>query len=318
LRTKNFGWWTSVFLAMVVFGLVPVFSKAVTVEVEEDEEDVAATPTDVPPINKPKTDQAKASARDQAPTQAVVSENTSAADMTSLKARVRISDKIGFYYFVKAGFVTRNEAQPHFIGKVAGNFNEQKVFSTPQKTYIELASAKTEVKPGDLLVIFRNEELLNEPRSNLSGFWVQNLAIVKVLGVDKKQCQVEVVQSFYPFMGGDKIRFYDDEIQRWKQAQVKKNLPDHPIKCFVSGGGLDQTRFNQTDWIFLSAGNGKGVVEGQKFQLNEYKETGMFQPVIQTPQGIAQVFYAGEGFSLAQIIFNHVPIEKGFEAVYQP
>ncbi len=303
---------------MIIFALIPNFSKAVTVEVEEDEEDVAAVPTVVSPENKPKTEQVKNTLRSQASVQTVVPQNSTAPGTESLKPRVRINDKIGFYYFVRAGFVTRSQVQPHFIGKVVGNFDNQTQFSTPHKTYIELASSKTEVKPGDLLVVFRNDEPLKESGNDLSGFWVQNLAIVKVLEVEKKRCQLEVLQSFYPFEVGDKVRFYDDEIQRWKQAQIKKNLPDHPVKCFVVGGGLNQTKFNQAEWIILSGGSGKGIVEGQKFQLREYKETGLFQPVLQTPQGVAQVFYAGEGFSIAQILFNHIPIEKGFEAVYQP
>src|SRR5579863_8923060 len=260
MRINPWNWKTTLFVSMLMMSLFPIHSKAVTVEVEEDEEDVAATPAAVPVASKAKMESVATKPQAAVPPPSSSAAQEPPPQAGTLKARVRINDKIGFYYFVRAGFVSRNEAQPHFIGKVAGSFDTQIAFSTPKKTYIELASSQTEVKAGDMMVVFRNVQTLDEPHSGLSGYWVQNLAIVKVLEVDKKRCLVEVVESFSPFVEGDKARFYDDEIQRWKQAQIKKNLPDHPIKCFVTGGGFNQFKYNQTDWIILSAGSGKGVV----------------------------------------------------------
>jgi hypothetical protein len=119
-----------------------------------------------------------------------------------------------------------------------------------------------------------------------------------------------------PFEKGDWVRLYEDEVQRWKQAQTKKSLPENAIQCFVAGGEADREHFNKSDWIFLAAGSQRGIVEGQEFKLRKRLE--LVDQTVENFAGTAQVFYVGPTYSLAQILFNHIPIEKGFEAVYQP
>ncbi len=234
------------------------------------------------------------------------------------RKRVRISDKVGFYYFVSSGFFVSDPSQLHSIAKVIGSADESLNFSTPKRTYIELSSDHDTVKPDDLLVVFRAVHLVHEPHSGVSGYPVENLAIVKVVEVQKKRVLVEVQESFGPFQSGDRVETYDNEIKRWKQAQIKKELPPHPITCFVLGGRPDRQNYAQTDFIYLSAGTKTGVVEGQNFDLREIVDTGGMEEPLHVPRGIAQVVFTGLNYSTAQIIRSNASVKKSFEAVYQP
>ena len=326
---------------LALLWVLPSMSQAATIEVEEEDEEVALTPTPMAPL--PKMNAAvttsakeKSPGPSQAPKVPAKNEDkipppppavpSSAPPMVAPPApvapnettmpRVRISDKIGFYYLVKAGFFTKEKDRVPKIGKVLGSFDEQDTFSTPHKANIEFEEKAPEVKKDDLLVISRAELSVTEPRTNFNGYWVQNLGIVKVVEVEKTKCRVEVVKSFTPFEKGDWVRPYEDEVQRWKQAQTKKSLPDSPIQCFVAGGEPSRETSNKSDWVFLTAGAKRGLVEGQEFKLRKRLE--LVDRTVENFVGAAQVFYVGQDYSIAEILFNHVPIEKGFEAVYQP
>jgi hypothetical protein len=236
----------------------------------------------------------------------------------SVQPRVRINDKVGFYYFVSSGYLAPHPESLHPVAKVVGGFDSSMNFSVPKKTYLELSSSRESVKPDDLLVIYRTVLPVVESHSGSMGYQVENLAIVKVLEVQKMRFLVEAKETFRPFEAGDLALPYETEIKRWKQAQVKKELPSHPLKCFVAGGAFNRENYNQMDFIFLSAGAKKGVVEGQTFEIRELKDAGLAEEGFHLPVGTAQVIYAGPNSSTAQILRNNEPIRKSFEAIYQP
>ena len=76
--------------------------------------------------------------------------------------------------------------------------------------------------------------------------------------------------------------------------------------------------FNQSDFIILTAGTRKGVVEGQTFELRQNRGRGLFKDPEHVLKGKARVFYAGANYSMAQIIESRESIQKGFEADYRP
>ena len=324
---------------------------ATTVEVENEDDDISVASTPTPQTMKPQVTPQNGKTLDadlemegeskavlppslptpitkkrplETPTPTVVSaeipiKNESSPNSSEpFRSRVRISDKVGFYYFVSASFLVSDPAQIHSIGKVIGSSDESLNFSTPKKTYIELSSDINKVKPDDLLVVFRSVIPIHEPRSSASGYQIENLAIVKVVEIQKRRVLVEVKDSFGPFQDGDRVESYENEIKRWKQAQIKKELPAHAIRSFVLGGNLGRQNYEQTDFIYLSAGTKTGVVEGQNFELRQLMNTGAMEEPIHAPQGLAQVIFAGPNFSTAQIINNNGPIQKSFEAIYQP
>jgi hypothetical protein len=348
----------SIFLLAIIFTLgTGCRLWATTVEVENEDDDISVVPTPMPktsnPQVKPQNDEtmdadlkidAESKAALPSPTRTpvmnptplkktllfetpipttvstanpVISE-TLANSPGSFRERVRISDKVGFYYFVSAGFLVSDSSQVHSIGKVIGNADYDLNFSTPQKTYIELSSDQYNIKPDDLLLVFRTVVPIHIPHSAGSGYVVENLAIVKVVEIQKKRVLVEVKESFAPLKDGDRVESYDGEIKRWKQAQIKKELPSHSVKCFVLGGDVSRKNYEQTDFIYLSVGTKSGVVEGQKFEIREIKSTGAMEEPIHALRGVAQVIFSGLNYSTAQIIKNSESIQKGFEAIYQP
>lgn len=311
--------------------------RAVTVEVEDDSDDASspvvaapsprAMPTLVPAAKAvptaapvPKAAPTTAPIPKAVPTVASPAKaEPMAASDSGLERKspgVRISEKIGFYYFLKAGFMVPNESKASAVGRVVGSPDNHQEYQTGDKTYVELTAKNIELKPGDLLVVFRDKHKAEEPHSGFSEYWVLNLAVVKVLEVEKKRCLVQAEQSFGPYEAGDQVRLYDDEIKRWKQAQIKKSLPDHPIKCFVAKAEPNEIFSIQSDFVVLTAGSKKGVVEGQRFQLRDTVYAGGKANHI--TRGAVQVFYAGADYSMAQILNSEVPIQNGFEALYQP
>jgi hypothetical protein len=230
--------------------------------------------------------------------------------------RVRISDDVGFYYFVSAGYVTQDDSKIPVLGKIAGDFSEKMQFSTPQKTYVELSNAI--VKPGDFLVVYRVSGNINEDHAGFVGHRVENLAILQVIETQKTRCLTETKESFAPFKRGDLVKSYSDEIVRWKQAQRRKALPAQPIHCYVAAGKPALDNYSLNDWIVLTAGQKEGVVEGQTFRLRQKSETGFLAEDVHQPFGEVRVFYTGPHYSMAQILSGSEPIQNGFEAWYQP
>lgn len=337
------------FLAVLVtFCFVALPLRAATIEVESDDEDISAPSTPSPASsNQPAKNQAAPQVEEKAGTLAqskpssvpetlqapkgkgsnaltatpvpmeIPQTFSSAASAASASSRVRISDNIGFYYFIKAGYVANPSSVP-VIGKVVGTFGKEVNLNILQKFYIETTSDKIKLTPGDLLVVYRNELPVSESHSGSLGYLVENLAIAKVIEVQKRRCLVEAIKAFDLFKSGDKVEPYDVEIKRWKQVQIKKPLPTNSLKCYVAGGEPGSRNFQRTDVIYLSAGTKKGVVEGQTFQLREYTDLGLLKESIHSPQGKVQVIFAGPDASTAQILTCDELIQKGFEAVYQP
>jgi hypothetical protein len=247
---------------------------------------------------------------------AVEDATTDSADSNSGQERVRISDNVGFYYFVSAGYVTQDPSNIPAVGKISGDFSEKMEFSTPQKVYVDLLN--TAVKLGDFLVVYRVSGNINEEHVGFVGRRLENLAILQVIEVQKTRCLAVTKESFAPFKDGDMVKSYGDEISRWKQAQRRKALPAQPVHCYVAEGKLLLENYSQNDWIVLTAGQKEGVVEGQTFRLRQKSATGFLAEDVHQPFGEAQVFYAGPHYSMAQILNSSEPIQNGFEAWYQP
>ena len=301
--------------------------RAATIEVENDDEDVDAPPTPAaqtqnpaPAAKPPKPAASKAKAPSLAPPPSPPLESAPlppGAETVSAQKRVRISENVGFYYFLKAGFVVEpSRVAP--LGKVIGSFNYNATYTTPKRTYVEMSSPQAKVSPGDLLVIYHGVSPIEAPATGDSATPVENLAIVKVVELQNQRVLVEVVKSFRPFQAGDPVEPYENEIRRWKQAQAKKPLPSHPVTCFVAGGETGMQQYEQLGYIYLSAGAKKGVVEGQTFQLRESQNTGSMEEALRIPRGKAQVIFVGPDFSTAMILNNDESIQKGFEADYEP
>jgi hypothetical protein len=303
-----------------IFALGSQFPVAATVELEEADEMVPAAPAKE---NSPKPEKAKPEAAPpvenvNSSPEKPIAPAAPRAQTAASQPRVRISDKVGFYYFLKSGFLVSDESKIDAVGKVLGSFNEQEYYSVPNRVYVDLSKSQKSVKPKDLLVVYQVAESFEEPHSGFSGYWVKNTAVIKVLSVENQKCLAEVKESFYPFSDGDKVKSFEDELSRWKEAQVKKTLPDQPIKCYVAGSESGIDNFSQSQFIVLTAGKQQGVVEGQTFQISETQDVGTFEPNLQSPQGLARVFYAGSNYCMAQILFDHKFVKKGNLAVYQP
>ena len=70
-----------------------------------------------------------------------------AADASDSAQRVRISDNIGFYYFVSAGYVTQDASKIPALGKITGDFTDQSTFSARRRKFMS-NFPNAIVKPG--------------------------------------------------------------------------------------------------------------------------------------------------------------------------
>ena len=295
-----FNWKVGVCVIFCMFGMVMAFSlSAKTLEMEQEDS------ADALPISTGVQEN-----------QAATDESGSQEELlkTSQEPRVRISDNIGFYYFVSAGYVMTDTGKIPALGTVIGSLPDRLMYSTPEKVYVQLSNAI--VKPGDFLVVYRTNHDIQDENAGHVGRQVENLAILQVIEVQKERCLTEVKEGFLPFGDGDFVKSYNDEIVRWKQAQRRKVLPTLSIHCFVVGGHLEQENYSQNDFVILSAGQKDGVVEGQVFKLRKRNSAGVLQEDTHQPLGEAQVFYVGAQYSMAQILNDEEPIQKGFEAWY--
>jgi hypothetical protein len=318
---KQQGWFCLCLTTALLFGLYGYqHLGATTIEVENQDEDITVASTPLPTGSVPTTiSKQDATPKLSAPQMSPAREETGpsmTASSNSSSRRVRVNEHVNFHYFMKAGYAVLRESETHSIGNVISTLNDDLNYTTPKRIYLEMTSNTNGVKAGDFFVIYRSSQPIQESQSGFSGFLVENLAVVQVLEVQKQKCQAEIKQSFKPFRSGEKVKPYEDEVKRWKQAQIKKALPDHPLRCFVATGEAGQS-IQITDFIILTAGSKKGVVEGQKFELRQHNETDTGE-ILRTPSGHAQVIFAGPDSSTAQIISNNVTIQKGFEAVYRP
>lgn len=327
MRTDRLFWLKTFSLTATLLAAVSL--KAATIEVEKEDEEIDAAPTATAvPSNSAPSKPASATQAASAPATAKSAPVTQTAPVPAANPnpaaplatrRVRVSDNVGFYYFVKAGFVADPDKLPA-IGHVVGSADTNISYSMAKRTFIEMDSDKNKPAVGDLLVIYRTDQPVEESHAGSLGYEVENLAIVRVVETQDHRDLVEVVKSFSPFVAGDKVEDYDNEIQRWKEAQIKKPLPAQPTTCYVAGGKEEslQKAFNQLDYIYLTAGTKQGVVEGQTFRLYKVTETGVMEEALRMPAGEVQVIFAGPDASTARILNNSEPIAKGFTAEYKP
>jgi hypothetical protein len=183
---------------------------------------------------------------------------------------------------------------------------------------MEVDSDQYPVKKGDLFIVYRCEKEVQEPHGGFLGFQVENLALVEVVEVQKTRHLVVVKKSFKPFLPGDHVIPYESEVRRWKQAQVKKQLPSHPVLAYVAGLDSPKTEYGSPDAILITAGSKKGVVEGQKFNLFSVREGEFDKEDLGIPVGTARVLYAGPDCAVANILSSSAPIQTGFKAEYRP
>jgi hypothetical protein len=287
---------------------VVVPAQAITLSVEKDD-GVSGMAAPVPAVPTPGAGRPSGRAQNQTPF---------TGQEGAPEKRVRINDKVGFYSFVSSGFAVDDPSKLRPVGRVVGGPDQTVEFAYPNKTYVEMTDGKEAVEPGDLFVVCRAQTHLSAPPVGMKGYQVENLAVVRVLEVQRRRCLVEITSSFGIFHRGDWVVPYDRELRRWEKARTKKPLPDHPIKAYVLGGVLGKWAYDQTDFIFISAGEKDGVVEGQTFQLREYEGGNLLEEGMHVPAGTAQVIYAGPEVSTALILRNSRSIHKGFEADYRP
>jgi hypothetical protein len=296
------------------------------IEIEEEDESVqAATPTPRPkkaPAATPVTAGSKPQGATPAPTPAGTSPKKAEASKPAKAAegapgkRVKMGERVGFHYFVKSGFFVKDPSQASFVGKVR-NIQDEITFSTPKRCKLQLTEGVASPGIGERLVVFRVQASVQERNSGYNGFWLKNLAVLKVTEVKEEGLLAETVKTYFPFKEGDLVKPYHEEVDRWNQASEKKSLPQEAIHCHVAGGDPDVKHYVQPEFILLTAGSEEGVVEGMVFQIRESPKS-LEASVGSAPVGAARVFFAGEGHSLAQVLHSSATLQKGFEAVYEP
>jgi hypothetical protein len=277
----------------------------------EDEDSVVPTPTPRSKPTKVPTPPPSAKPEAQAPSKP---EGTAPASLKGDRG-AKMSATLGFHYFVKSGFLVKDPGGVPSVGTVR-NFKGQISFSTPKRCRLE-PSEGSAFQVGDRFMVFHVGKAVQEEESGYSGFWVQNLAVVKVIESDEEGTFGEVVKTYAPFKDGDLLKPFNEEMDRWNQASTRKELPSQEIHCRVAGGEGVLKDLVQPGFVILTAGAEQGVVEGMVLEVR--------QPVAAldgagktTPCGKVRVFYAGEDHSLAQILNSPDPIRKGFEAIFRP
>lgn len=238
------------------------------------------------------------------------------SDGASLAPGVRVlSQDPGFEGFLWSGYVVGGPDEVTPVGRVDDPSGES-AFSTPKK--VRLAWSGPPARQGDLLVVYRIQQRLREPRSGFSGYWVQNMAVLEVLEEGKGSVLAQVRRTRTPFEEGDLVRPYGEEVARWKESRAKKEPSKQPVNCRVAGGEEGIHHYSETNTIVLTAGRREGVVEGMVFRILEAVPAGPEGEAAENPVGEARVLYAGEDHSMARILFSHRPIVVGSEARYQP
>jgi len=280
----------------------------------EDEDSVVPTPTPKPKPTKVPTPIPSAKPAAAGPAAAEPAPKAAAAPLKGDR-EVKMAASVGFHYFVKSGFLVKDPDGVPSVGKVR-NYKGQISFSTPKRFRLEPAEGSV-LRAGDRFVVFRVRRFVREEDSDFSGFWVQNLAVVKVVESDEEGAVGEVVKTYSPFEDGDLLKPFNEEMDRWNQAAAKKELPSQEIRCRVAGGEGTLEQLVQPGFVFLTGGAEQGLVEGMVLAVRQTAEA-LDGAGKTTPAGKVRVFYAGEGHSLAQILNSPAPIRKGFEATFRP
>lgn len=330
---------TALFCMMMVFLERPLW--AATIEVENDDDSAVSSPTVQPStdggagieIENPTPTETRSvqplltstpislgKMTESTPTPTVtvqVPQKMEKEMSANSKERVRISDKVNFFNFVQAGYLASDPGQVPSIGTIVKTGAIEN-YTLAQKPAMEVDSDSYQVKNGDLFFVCRCEKAVQEPHTGFLGYQVENLALVEVIEAQKTRHLLEVKKSFKPFLPGDHLVPYETEVKRWKQAQLKKPLPDHPVLAFVAGFDSPRTQYIATDIVLIAAGSKKGVVEGQKFQFFRVRQGEFEKEDLDLPIGSAKILYCGPDYSIARILTCSEPIETGFQAVYRP
>ncbi len=244
-------------------------------------------------------------------------EAPASSKVAAMGPRVRMDEKINLNYFLKSGYVVQEATDLVSIGRI-GALGTDLVYDKPKRCRLLLPSSGTLVKAGDLFVVCRASHRMVEKRSGFSGYWVRDLAVVKVLETGEEGALAQVRDSFEPFKVGDLLVPYQQELDRWNGARVKKPGPSEPVHCFVAGGDPVHDYFSLGEVVVLTAGSDQGLVEGLDLRLRVGKRTDDEDEALGEPVGKARVLFAGPGYSMAQIVQNAIPIQKSFEARYEP
>lgn len=320
--SKSGGLVPVIFMSWIIWGTSgTALLNGKTIEIE-DEDVVAVTPTPVvkavpkAPTRSDELVEPTKAGKPQ-PSSQTSKEASAPVRAAATGPRVRMDDKIGFHYFVKSGYVVQEGSDVASVGRVE-EYDFDPTYTFPKKCRLSLSEAGASTKIGDRLLVYRVRQRFNESRSGFTGYWVQNVAVLKVLETGEQGTLAQVLESFDPILVGDQLKTYDQELDRWNGARVKKPLPAESVHCFVAGGDFIHDQFSQSEFIVLTAGADQGVVEGQDFQLRDKKKTNDEEEALGKPVGLARVFFAGPGYSMARIVWNYEPVYKSFEARYEP
>jgi hypothetical protein len=224
---------------------------------------------------------------------------------------------VNFSYFLTSGYAANDISGIPSVGKVSGTPELDGSLSTAKTLFVVVPNAKIKLNPGEKLIVFGDRGLLTEKNSGFNKRFIKNLAILRVREGEGKRYLADVLTSYDDIPLGSPVKLFSGEKAIWEKAQVAKEFPTNPIKCYVAGGERGRDNWNQTDYVILTAGTKQGVVEGVIFQLWEvpWNKNVKLDGVA---RGFAKVFYAGANYSLARIQEGSVSIFNGFEAVYTP
>jgi len=222
-----------------------------------------------------------------------------------------------FNYFLTSGYAANDIANIPSVGKVTGTPELDGSLSTAKSIFIALSNDKMQLDPGEKLIVFGDMGAISVKRVDFNKRFIKNLAILRVREGMGRRYLTDVVTSYGYIPAGSPVKLYSGEKTLWDKAQVAKEPPTHPIKCYVAGGERGRDAWNQTDYIILTAGTKQGVVEGVTFQLWETTWNRNVK-LNEVSRGFAKVFYAGSNYCLARIQDGSGSIANGFEAYYKP
>jgi len=224
---------------------------------------------------------------------------------------------VNFSYFLTSGYAANDIAGIPSVGKVSGTPELDGSLSTAKSLYVVVPNEKIKLNPGEKLIVFGDGGILMEKNSGFNKRFIKNLAILRVREGDRRRYLADVLTSYDDIPLGSPVKLYSGEKAIWDKAQVAKEFPTKPIKCYVAGGERGRDNWNQTDYVILTAGTKQGVVEGLIFRLWEVPWSKNIK-LDGVPRGFAKVFYSGASYSLARIQEGSDSIFNGFEAVYTP
>jgi hypothetical protein len=222
-----------------------------------------------------------------------------------------------FDYLVQAGYLVKKPSEVPQIGLIVESSHQDSTLTTGMHLVIRQKN-KTLVKTGDRLIVYRVLDRYTDPvTGDFLGSYVVNLGSLKVTRVDGSLVQADVLKTFAPFFKGDKVKLFDDELERWKKSRRRQSPPSDPVECSVVGMPPGSERALMNDTLILGVGEDQGVVAGMDFEVKKPVEAAVSKRSW-VRIGKARVFYVGGKYSLAKVLWNQDLILRGHRAVYQP